>query len=141
MKMSHSEYLDIINLPHHQSAKRPHMSLHDRAAQFAPFAALRGYDDEIEEAGRLTDRQIELNEEQIALLNQQMNFLIENIRSTPKVKITYFVPDDKKEGGKYITIEAAVRRIDEVQKQIILTTNQSIPIDSVFRIESQLNSK
>lgn len=135
--MSKTDYQDIIHLPHHQSATRPHMSLHDRAAQFAPFAALRGYDDEIDEAARLTDRQIELNEEQIALINRQIRRLMENIRSAPKVKITYFVPDEKKEGGKYTTIEAAVRRIDEVQKQIILTTNRSIPIDSVFRIEEE----
>ena len=69
--MSNSKYQDIINLPHHQSANRPHMSLQDRAAQFAPFAALRGYDDEISETARLTDRQLELNDEQIESINQQ----------------------------------------------------------------------
>ena len=131
------KYGDIIDLPHYQSINRPHMSLHDRAAQFAPFAALRGYDDEIDEAARLTDRQVELNEEQIALINRQICRLMENIRSAPKVKITYFVPDEKKEGGKYTTIEACIRRIDAVEKQIILTTNRSIPIDSVLSIEEE----
>ncbi|MBQ6380719.1 MAG: hypothetical protein IJJ41_03835 [Clostridia bacterium] len=133
--MSKSEYQDIINLPHHQSANRPHMSLHDRAAQFAPFAALRGYDDEINETARLTDRQIELNDEQIAFINQQLNMISESIKSTPKARITYFVPDEKKEGGKYITIEADVRRIDEVQKQIILVTGESIEISKLSSIE------
>ena len=133
--MSNSKYQDIINLPHHQSANRPHMSLHDRAAQFAPFAALRGYDDEISETARLTDRQLELNDEQIESINQQIHLIIENIKSVPMAKITYFVPDDKKKGGKYITIEANIRRIDEVQKQIILENGDSIEISKLFSIE------
>lgn len=133
--MSNSKYQDIINLPHHQSANRPHMSLHDRAAQFAPFAALRGYDDEISETARLTDRQLELNDEQIESINQQIHLIIENIKSVPMAKITYFVPDDKKEGGKYITIEANIRRIDEVQKQIILANGDCIEISKLFSIE------
>lgn len=133
--MSKSNYQDIINLPHHQSAGRAHMSLHDRAAQFAPFAALRGYDDEISETARLTDRQLELNDEHIESINQQIHLIIENIKSVPMAKITYFVPDDKKEGGKYITIEANIRRIDEVQKQIILVTGESIEISKLSSIE------
>ncbi|MBQ6381944.1 MAG: hypothetical protein IJJ41_10175 [Clostridia bacterium] len=133
--MSHSDYQDIIHLPHHQSATGPHMSLHDRAAQFAPFAALRGYDDEICETARLTDKQHELNDEQIAAINRQLNLLTEHIKSAPKAKITYFVPDERKEGGQYATIEANIRRIDEVQKQIILTSGECIEIANLFSIE------
>jgi len=133
--MSNSKYQDIINLPHHQSANRPHMSLHDRAAQFAPFAALRGYDDEISETARLTDRLLELNDEQIESINQQIHLIIENIKSVPMARITYFVPDDKKEGGKYVTIEANIRRIDEVQKQIILANGNCIEVSDLFSIE------
>ncbi|MBR0415321.1 MAG: hypothetical protein IJI67_09670 [Clostridia bacterium] len=133
--MSNSDYQDIINLPHHQSATRAHMSLHDRAAQFAPFAALRGYDEEISETARLTDRQLELNEEQVAAINRQLNLITENIKSAPKAKITYFIPDARKEGGQYSTIEAHIRRIDEVQKQMILTSGETIEISDLFSIE------
>ncbi|MBE6818889.1 MAG: hypothetical protein E7517_07030 [Ruminococcaceae bacterium] len=133
--MSNADYQDIIHLPHHQSADRPHMSLHDRAAQFAPFAALRGYDDEISETARLTDRQLTLNDEQIAAVNRQLNLIAQNIKSAPKARITYFIPDEKKEGGQYKTIEENIRRIDEVQKQIILTNGETIAIPALFSIE------
>ena len=133
--MNHFNYQDIINLPHHQSATRAHMSLHDRAAQFAPFAALRGYDEEISETARLTDTQLTLNDEQIAAINRQLNLMIENIKSTPKAKITYFIPDERKEGGEYKTVEANIRRIDEVQKQIILASGECIEIASLYSIE------
>ena len=111
------------------------MSLHDRAAQFAPFAALRGYDEEISETARLTDRQLELNEEQVAAINRQLNLITENIKSAPKAKITYFIPDARKEGGQYSTREAHIRRIDEVQKQMILTSGETIEISDLFSIE------
>jgi len=133
------DYRDIINLPHHQSTKRPHMSQHDRAAQFAPFAALRGYDEEIAETARLTDERQELSSEDIALLNQRLHIIIDNIKSKPEIAITYFVPDDKKDGGAYVTKKVNVRRIDEVERLIYFTDNSRISIDDVFGIDEIIN--
>lgn len=132
------DYKDIINLPHHQSTKRPHMSLHDRAAQFAPFAALRGYDEEIAETARLTDERLELSSEEIALLNDRLNILIDNIKSKPKVSVTYFVPDDKKEGGAYVTKTGNLRRIDDVERWIHFTDGSKVYIDDVYEIRGEL---
>ena len=128
------DYRDIINLPHHRSTKRKHMSLHDRAAQFAPFAALRGYDEEITETARTTDARIELSVEEIEELNDKLNSLIADIKQKPKVSITYFKPDEKKSGGAYVTIKGNLRRIDEVEKIIIFTDEKKIRIDDVYDI-------
>ncbi len=135
MNNTTSNYSDIIDMPHHQSDKRPHMSLQDRAAQFAPFAALRGYDEEIIETARLTDERLELSNEDMSLLNERLHLIIDNIKSKPEASITYFVPDEKKEGGAYITVKGNVRRIDEVERIIHLTDNTKISIDDVSRIE------
>ena len=96
-------YADIIDHPHWQSPTRPHMSLYDRAAQFAPFAALTGYDDMVSEEARLVDNKIELSEGEIELLNQKLNLLNDVIFDGvhPTVSITYFVPEKMKNGGKY----------------------------------------
>lgn len=109
-----NKYEDIINLPHHVSKTRKPMSLYNRAAQFAPFAALTGYDDAIKETSRITEQRIELSEELKNMLNQKIKLISENIKLQPKVSITYFVPDNKKSGGVYKTISGNVRRIDEI---------------------------
>ena len=132
------EYADIIDMPHHQSTKRQHMSLHARAAQFAPFAALRGYDDEIIETARTTDARIELSAEEIEELNDKLNILIADIKQKPKVSITYFKPDDKKSGGTYVTKKGNVRRIDDVERWIHFTDNSKITIDDVYMIDCDL---
>lgn len=129
------EYADIIDMPHHQSTKRQHMSLHDRAAQFAPFAALRGYDDEIIETARTTDARTELSAEEIEELNDKLNILISDIKQKPKVAITYFVPDDKKSGGAYITAKGNLRRIDDVEKVLIFTDEKKIKIEDIYDID------
>ena len=134
MSDARTEYGDIIDMPHHQSTKRRHMSLHDRAAQFAPFAALRGYDDEITETARTTDSRIELSAEEIEELNDKLNILISDIKQKPKVAITYFVPDDKKSGGAYITAKGNLRRIDDVEKVLIFTDEKKIKINDVYDI-------
>ena len=87
-------YDDIINLPHHQSKTRPHKTLHDRAAQFAPFAALTGYAEEVAETARLTDRKIELSESEIAVVNEQLQYIAANLNQQLEVIITHFVPDE-----------------------------------------------
>lgn len=131
------EYGDIIDLPHHQSEKRAHMSLSDRAVQFAPFAALRGYDEEITETARITDARIELSAEKIEELNEKLGELIANIRQMPKASITYFRPDEKKSGGAYVTAAGNLRRIDEIERVIIFTDETKIKIDDIYDITSE----
>ena len=92
-------YNDIINLSHHVSSTRPQMAQHVRAAQFSPFAALTGYDAEISETARLTNKRLKLSEDKKADLNERMQILLENVQDRPLVTITYFVPDERKTGG------------------------------------------
>ena len=121
-----NKYKDIINLPHHVSKTRKPMSLYNRAAQFAPFAALTGYDDAIKETSRITEQRIELSEELKNMLNQKIKLISENIKLQPKVSITYFVPDNKKSGGVYKTISGNVRRIDEIEKYLLFTNKLKV---------------
>ena len=130
-----SDYDDIINLPHHQSKNHPRMSLHDRAAQFAPFAALTGYDDAVKEARRLTDSKPELEENQLEELDQKLADLMTRIEEHPEVTITYFEPDDKKEGGAYVTCVCKIKKIDSCKRQLILADDNVIRIDSIIEIE------
>ena len=96
------DYDDIINLPHHVSTRHPQMSMYDRAAQFSPFAALTGYDDAIQETGRLTEQKIELDEETLEKLDERFQILQEHLGEQPEVRFTYFKPDERKEGGAYL---------------------------------------
>lgn len=121
-----NKYEDIINLSHHVSKTRKPMSLYNRAAQFAPFAALTGYDDAIKETSRITEQRIELSEELKNMLNQKIKLISENIKLQPKVSITYFVPDNKKSGGVYKTISGNVRRIDEIEKYLLFTNKLKV---------------
>lgn len=129
-----NKYKDIINLPHHVSKTRKPMSLYNRAAQFAPFAALTGYDDAIKETARLTEERIELSDELKNMLNQKIKLIIENIKLQPEVAITYYVPDNKKSGGVYKTISGNVKKIDEVEKCIIFTNKLKIFFSDIISI-------
>lgn len=129
-----NKYKDIINLPHHVSKTRKPMSLYNRAAQFAPFAALTGYNDAIKETARLTEQKIELSDELKNMLNQKIKLIIENIKLQPEVVITYFVHDNKKSGGVYKTISGNVKRIDEVEKCIIFTNKLKIFFSDIISI-------
>ena len=129
-----NKYKDIINLPHHVSKTRNPMSLYNRAAQFAPFAALTGYNDAIKETARLTEQKIELSYELKNMLNQKIKLIIENIKLQPEVVITYFVHDNKKSGGVYKTISGNVKRIDEVEKCIIFTNKLKIFFSNIISI-------
>ena len=135
MNDSRAEYGDIIDLPHHQFDKRAHMSLHDRAAQFAPFAALRGYDDEITETARTTEARIELSAEKTEELNEKLKLIVSDINQNPEVSITYFKPDNKKSGGAYVAETGFVRRIDEIEKIIIFTDDRKININDIYEIK------
>ena len=131
-------YEDIIDLPHFVSRNRPHMSNHDRAAQFAPFAALTGYEDSIDETARLTDEKIELSEQVLEELDQKLQYLASCLEETPIIQITHFVPDERKEGGAYITEEISVQRIDFIERLLISTTKEKYPIDYIAGLEGDV---
>lgn len=131
-------YDDIINLPHPTSAKHPRMSLYDRAAQFSPFAALTGYDDAIAETARLTDRRIELSETDMDRLNLKWQLVMEHISERPAVTIIYFVPDSKKEGGKYVSVSGCVKKIDEYEQTVTMTDGRKISLPEVIRLDGTL---
>lgn len=135
------KYDDIINLPHHVSKKHPQMSLHDRAAQFSPFAALTGHKAAINETARLTDEKQILSEDVIAKLNEQLNLIKENIGTNLIVTITYFVPDDRKSGGAYISNTGVVKKINEYNHTVILTDNTVIPIEQISEMQSDIFSE
>ena len=129
------KYNDILNMPHHVSSTRPHMSMHDRAAQFSPFAALVGYDDAVKETARLTNEKQELTADKIADLNQKIAFLTEHADERPEITIEYFIPDEKKTGGIYVTLSGNFRRIDEYNHNMVFTSGEEIPLNDIFEIE------
>ena len=134
-------YDDIIHLPHHVSKTRPQMSMMDRAAQFSPFAALTGYDAAIKETGRLTDEKIELGEETKAVLDRKQCYLSNMISVQPEITVTYFLPDERKSGGTYLSVTGKLKRIDEYERMMILTDGKKIPLDDIMDIESNLYCK
>ena len=133
--MSARNYDDIMHLPHHQSKTRPHMSNYDRAAQFSPFAALKGYDDEIAETARATDGRDEADAAREIAINDALLLIKERIARCPIVRIMYFRADEKKEGGAYHTIEDKVKKLDEYGKKLILSDGEIIPFDEIVEIE------
>ena len=135
------KYKDIINLPHKQSSKRPHMSLLDRAAQFPPFAALVGYDDAIKETGRLTDERIEMSEENLAGLNSRYQILVDYLGEEPEVTITYFVPDIYKTGGAYVEKTGVVKKLDTYERLITMVDGTKIWMDDVLTLEGDIFSE
>ena len=133
---STGKYEDIIKLPHHVSKKHPQMTMESRAAQFAPFAALVGYEDAVKETARLTKKRIELNEEEKNILDMKLQMLKEqmHVQIYPEISIIYFVPDSKKDGGKYIKISGTIKKIDEYKQLLILDDKTQIPINEIINI-------
>ena len=127
-------YDDIIALPHPEPRTHPRMSLHDRAAQFSPFAALTGHSAAIAETGRLTASRITLDESEIARVDAALQRLRELLPQAPAVSITYFVPDERKAGGSYQTVTGTARRIDTVNSVLLLTDRREIPSADIFDI-------
>lgn len=128
------KYDDIINLPHHVSAKRPQMSRSARAAQFAPFAALVGLDDEMEETARLTDAKPELEEAEKEKINRVLLEIRNNPQKETAVELTFFRHDGRKDGGAIITRPCTVRRIDEIERKLILNDRSEIEFDNILSI-------
>ena len=132
------KYDDIIDLPHPTSQNHPRMSLYDRAAQFSPFAALTGHSAAIADTGRLTDRRVELDEYEMARVDAELQRLQELLPGGPTASITYFVPDERKNGGSYQTVTGEVKRIDAVSGMIQMTDRREIPIEDVFSIKIKI---
>ena len=134
------KYDEIMGLPHHVSKTRPQMPMSDRASQFAPFAALTGYDAAIKETGRLTDERIELDVEALSALDMKYQLLMEALDEAPEVTITYFQPDERKAGGKYITATGALKKVDDFERRITMRDGTRIPTDDVLSIDGELFS-
>ena len=134
------KYNEIMGLPHHVSKTRPQMPMSDRAEQFAPFAALTGYDAAIKETGRLTDERIELDVEVLSALDMKYQLLMEAHDEAPEVTITYFQPDERKAGGKYITATSAVKKVDDFERRITMQDGTKIPMDDILSIGGELFS-
>ena len=140
-------YADIFHLPHHVSDRHPRMSLHDRAAQFLPYAALVGYGDMISEEARLVDNKIEPGEEDLRLLNRKLKRISDSLAGgkKPEVTVTYFIKDPFKPGGRYETVSGPVRKVDAAEQKIILDRKvtaggayMEIPIADILDIQRAL---
>ena len=139
MDNTESKYADIINFPHHVSKKRPQKNLIDRAASFAPFAALTGYDDAVRETARLTDSKLELDENTKEILNEKLQIVLEMNSDELPVSITYFVPDKKKSGGAYVVKTGTIKRYDEYERKIVFTDKTAVSIDDVIEIDCEVH--
>lgn len=130
------QYDDIIDRPYPVSTTRPRMSRTDRAAQFSPFAALTGYEAVLRETGRLTKPKIELSEDSRAALDRKQRLLLEHIAECPQVTVTYFVSDERKDGGAYVTVPGRVKRVDPAARVMTLTDGTNIPLEDILELES-----
>ena len=131
-------YDDIINLPHHVSARHPQMSALDRAAQFSPFAALTGHDAAIAETARLTDVRAELDETRKEDLDRKLQILREHLLTRPEIAVTYFVPDAHKEGGAYLRAIGIPKKLDDIEHKVIMQSGTVIPMDDIFEMEGTI---
>ena len=129
-------YDDIIHLPHPTSSKHPRMPIADRAAIFSPFAALAGHSAAIAETARLTNQKAELDEDARAELDRRQAVLLEQIGQQPEVTVTWFQPDERKDGGAYVTTTGWLKKIDEIERVLVLTDGTRISLEDVAGLES-----
>ena len=134
MSREESKYADIINLPYKKTTYRPQMSLHDRAAQFAPFAALTGHEEAIEETARLTEEKIVLDEGTMEIIGVKLYELSQNIHKKWNISITYFKQDTLKNGGVYLTDVGTVKKVDNVEKVLVMDSGMRINMDDIVGI-------
>lgn len=130
-----NRYKNIIDLPHHVSEKRAQMSVSDRAAQFAPFAALTGYDDIVDENARFVDAKAELSEDEKLIISRKLAFLNANINSRPIAGIEFFVRDKFKDGGCYVRVNGSVNEINEFTRTVVMSDGTRIAIDDIMSID------
>lgn len=131
-------YEDIIDLPPHISKKYPQPTMMERAARFAPFAAITGYEEMVLEEARVTEDWVELDEETKLVLNEKLQIIMDFLHEEPIITFTFFEPDKKKSGGAYVSLTGTVKKIDEYEKCVILTDGTKILIERIFEIESDL---
>ncbi len=132
------QYDDIMGLSCHVPQSWPHMSRLDRAAQFSPFAALSGYEDAVKDVMRLTEEQVDLDEDSREELDRKLMLLQEHLRERPKVTLVYFQPDERKSGGAYRSVAGAVRKIDPFERKLVLEDGTALAVDHIVQIESQM---
>ena len=132
------KYDDMLSLPHPTSRKYPRMSAMDRAAQFSPFAALTGYEETIEETGRLTEQPVELWEDARIELDRRQQFLLDHSHQSPEIAVRYFCPDSRKEGGSYVTARGILKTVDPISQTMQLQDGTKIPLDAITNLESTL---
>ena len=145
MENAKEKYADIIGLPHHKAEKRRPMSLYDRAAQFAPFAALVGYDEMITEEARLTDAETPLSESDIEVLNRKLSLILDMVeeKQHPDITVVYFEPDVRKDGGSFLQAQGTVKAIDPIEGRLIFyaangsSDGQVIPLSCVRKIHGE----
>lgn len=133
--MNQDNYNDIIDLPHYEPTKHKRMTKVARAAQFSPFAALSGYDEAIQETGRITEDKIEVSEDSKIDIDRKLQIINEKIKQQPEILVTYFEADHQKSGGKYITYQNKVKRIDAVEQNIVFTDKTKMKITNVLNIQ------
>lgn len=131
-------YEDIIDLPPHISKKYPQPTMMERAARFAPFAAITGYEEMVLEEARVTEDWVELDEETKLVLNEKLQIIMDFLHEEPIITFTFFEPDKKKSGGAYVSLTGTVKKIDEYEKCVILTDGTKILIERIFEIESDI---
>ena len=129
-------YADIIDLPHHVSTRHPQMPMEKRAAQFSPFAAMVGHDAAIRETARLTEEQLELSEDEKAVIDGKLQMIRAHIKEHPKVTVTYFQPDEKKKGGAYLTVTGSAKKVDDVRRLLLLQDGKAIPIKDIQMLQN-----
>lgn len=131
------KYADIMDMPRHISSRHPPMSMLDRAAQFAPFAALTGLEGVIDETGRLTQGAVELTEAEQLLLDEKLQRIRERLQDRPEITVTWFQPDARKQGGAYVTARGHVQKLD-LYRRTLLIADRWIPIDAIYTIEGEI---
>ena len=136
--MSTHAYDDIIRLPRPVSAVHPPMPIYDRAAQFAPFKALSGYEDDAAETARLTDRRIEPDESSVAALDAKLRWLGERLSASPEVRVTYFLADERKEGGAYRSVTGRVKKLDALAGTLTLQGGEIIPFADIAALDGEV---
>ena len=136
MSEEFNPYADIIDLPHHVSKRHPHMSMEKRAAQFSPFAAMVGHDAAIRETARFTEEQMELTEDEKAIIDDKLQTIQAHIKEQPEITVTYFQPDEKKSGGAYVTVIGFAKKIDGVSKLLLLQDDKAIPIKDIQLLQN-----
>lgn len=132
--MGMEQYEDMLLMQRPTSTKHPRMSLYDRAAQFSPFAALTGHEEIIGETGRVTDEKVVLTEQKKEELDRILHVLMEQREETPLVQVTYFRPDDKKEGGCYLTATKRLVRVNRRERFLLFEDGLQISVDDIYEL-------